>query len=94
MGDNEWLDEFIPQNRIRVHFVTERGRVTQILVVQYEALINDKWYPVVRYDSAHGFFHRDLLSAAEAIPAEGALAPKRFVYANKIVSISNQSLSL
>lgn len=30
-------------------------------VVQYEALIENKWRPVVRYDTAHGFAHRDLL---------------------------------
>ena len=31
------------------------------MVVQYESLINSKWTPIVRYDCAHGFFHRDLL---------------------------------
>ena len=61
MGQKEWLDEFSSQNRIRVHFVTDRGRVTQIILIQYEALIRDHWQPVVRYDTAHGFFHRDLL---------------------------------
>lgn len=30
-------------------------------VVQYEALIENEWRPVVRYDTAHGFAHRDLL---------------------------------
>ena len=29
--------------------------------IQYETKINEKWYPVVRYDTAHGFAHRDLL---------------------------------
>lgn len=29
--------------------------------VQYEAFIEDKWRPIVRYDTAHGFAHRDLL---------------------------------
>ena len=31
-------------------------------VVQYETLINGKWFPVVRYDTSHGFAHRDLLN--------------------------------
>lgn len=30
-------------------------------VVQYEALIENEWRPVVRYDTTHGFAHRDLL---------------------------------
>jgi hypothetical protein len=30
-------------------------------VVQYEIFINDKWCPVVRYDTAHGYAHKDLI---------------------------------
>ena len=32
------------------------------VVIQYETRIKDKWHIVVRYDCAHGFFHRDLLN--------------------------------
>ena len=32
------------------------------MVVQYESKIKDKWYPIVRYDCSHGFFHRDILN--------------------------------
>jgi hypothetical protein len=28
---------------------------------QYEALIDDQWTPVIRFDCAHGFFHKDTL---------------------------------
>ena len=31
------------------------------MVIQYEAMIHGKWAAIVRYDCAHGFFHRDLL---------------------------------
>ena len=31
------------------------------VVYQYESFIDGKWIPVVRYDCAHGFFHRDTL---------------------------------
>lgn len=31
-------------------------------VIQYEVEINNEWYPVVRYDTAHGFAHKDRLS--------------------------------
>ena len=30
-------------------------------VVQYETKLEGKWLPVVRYDTQHGFAHRDLL---------------------------------
>lgn len=29
--------------------------------VQYEAFIGDEWRPIIRYDAAHGFPHRDLV---------------------------------
>ncbi len=38
----------------------ENGKVIDI-VVQYETLIKEKWVAVVRYDCAHGFFHRDVI---------------------------------
>ncbi len=30
-------------------------------MVQYEIRIGAEWYPVVRYDTAHGFAHQDIL---------------------------------
>jgi hypothetical protein len=30
-------------------------------VVQYEALINERWRPIVRYDTSHGFAHKDII---------------------------------
>lgn len=47
--------------RIRMKIVIDRGNVTDI-VVQYETFLGDQWTPVVRYDCAHGFFHRDILN--------------------------------
>ena len=47
-------------NRIRVRLMTENG-VLQDVMFQYETLITDKWTPIVRYDCAHGFFHRDIM---------------------------------
>lgn len=41
MGDKQWLYEFNKQlDRIRIHFTVEGGRVTNIVVVQYEAYID------------------------------------------------------
>jgi hypothetical protein len=45
---------------VRVRFVRSRGKITSF-VVQLECWIADHWYPVVRYDTAHGFAHCDRL---------------------------------
>lgn len=39
-------------------------------VVQYELEIKREWYPVVRYDSSHGFAHRDKISPKGAVIKE------------------------
>jgi hypothetical protein len=49
------LDE---DNALRVRFELESGDVMMFLV-QLECKFEDKWLPVVRYDTAHGFAHRD-----------------------------------
>ena len=62
MGEKEYLfylDEAL-RNRYRYWHVWERGKIIEFCV-QYEALIAGQWHAVVRYDSAHGEPHRDLL---------------------------------
>ena len=54
------LDKF-GHDRLRVRLKLEKGELMDV-VFQYEALINGKWTPIVRYDCAHGFFHRDILN--------------------------------
>ena len=49
------------QNRIRVRLITENGDLQDVMF-QYETLLNGEWIAIVRYDCAHGFFHRDVLS--------------------------------
>ncbi len=48
------------KDRIRTRFQKEKGNIID-LIIQYEAMIKGKWTAIVRYDCAHGFFHRDLL---------------------------------
>lgn len=31
------------------------------LIIQYESFIDERWTAIVRYDCAHGFFHRDVM---------------------------------
>jgi len=40
--------------------VTEKGVVISLLV-QYETYIEKQWHAIVRYDTAHGFPHRDVM---------------------------------
>jgi hypothetical protein len=47
-------------DRLRIRLCTERGQLTSV-VVQYEALIKDEWAAIVRYDTSHGYPHRDVL---------------------------------
>ncbi len=61
------------KDRLRVKFTVERGRVTRIDLVQYEAEIQGRWWPVVRYDEAHGHLHRDVMRP------DGTVAEKQTV---------------
>lgn len=46
--------------RLRIRLEIEKGKLVNLLF-QYESLIKGKWREIVRYDFAHGFFHRDVL---------------------------------
>ncbi len=63
MGSKEFTKELSldGENRLRIKIEVQKGRVKDV-VVQYESKIKDKWYPIVRYDCSHGFFHRDMLN--------------------------------
>jgi hypothetical protein len=48
------------QDRLRVRLKVEKGELIDV-VYQYESFILGNWLSIVRYDCAHGFFHRDIL---------------------------------
>ncbi len=54
------LDNF-RLDRLRIRIETSKGGV-KYFVVQYETFIEDEWVAIVRYDLAHGFFHRDVMT--------------------------------
>jgi hypothetical protein len=62
VGKKEFTKALSPdgEDRLRVRINVDKGKVVDV-VVQYESKIKEKWYPIVRYDCSHGFFHRDLL---------------------------------
>jgi hypothetical protein len=50
-----------------------RGRIVRFRI-QYEAWIGKRWYAIVRYDTAHGRPHRDILhpdGAQDKVEFEG-----------------------
>jgi hypothetical protein len=53
------LDNY-EQNHLRVRLTIDGGDVKDIMY-QYETLLDDEWRAIIRYDCAHGFFHRDVL---------------------------------
>ena len=64
MGIKEFTKELSldGEDRLRIKIEIEKGKVKGV-VAQYESKIKDKWYPIVRYDCSHGFFHRDILNS-------------------------------
>ena len=48
--------------QLRHRHIQERGRVIAF-TVQLELWRRGAWQPIARYDTAHGFAHRDLLHA-------------------------------
>ena len=58
-----WLVELVADEvRIRCAYSRFRKRLVQF-TVQLEIRHADAWQPVVRYDNAHGFCHRDTIHA-------------------------------
>lgn len=56
----EYVVRLSPTDRYRHLHVRVRNRIV-FFRVQLETQVGDRWRPVVRYDMAHGFVHRDLL---------------------------------
>ena len=57
----EYVIRIGPSDRYRHLHMQGKGKIL-FFRVQYETRINDTWYPVVRYDTAHGYAHRDFMS--------------------------------
>jgi hypothetical protein len=60
MKTTEYVTPLGSDGRRRTKHIRIDNTITEF-VVQYEINIKDNWYPVVRYDTAHGFAHKDIL---------------------------------
>ena len=65
-----WLG---PEDRSRQVLNLDRGEITRF-VVQYETLVAGEWRPVVRYDTAHNFAHKDILSPSGEVEKKIAVS--------------------
>ncbi len=57
----DYIINLTDEDRVRHKHIIIKNKVVEF-TVQYETLINDKWYPVVRYDTFHGFPHKDIIN--------------------------------
>lgn len=62
----EYVVRIGPCDRYRHLHFQERGRIV-FFRIQYETLIGKSWHPVVRYDTSHGFAHRDVMSISGSV---------------------------
>lgn len=62
MGEKEYVYYFTleRQDRFRYYHYLARGRILRFRI-QYEARIGGNWHAIVRYDTAHGRPHKDIL---------------------------------
>lgn len=60
---------------LRFRATTDKGQVIDF-TVQYETVIDGEVHPVIRYDCAHGFAHRDVLDRTGAQIAKRPLPPR------------------
>jgi hypothetical protein len=58
--EKSYLQMITDRDRIRVRFEKTRGRITKF-VVQCEIQLRGEWCAVIRYDTAHGRAHTDVI---------------------------------
>jgi hypothetical protein len=60
MKEVKFIAMLTPGDRYRHHHVRFKGEILSF-EIQYETKLEGKWLPVVRYDTEHGFAHRDVV---------------------------------
>ena len=69
MSETRFLIYLTPDDRIRHYHFSVKNKIANF-TLQYEALINNLWRPIVRYDTAHGFAHIDRLHPDGSVEKE------------------------
>ena len=66
MPPQAWFNYIDHESRIRTRMITDsRGRIVHF-TLQLEVMVEDEWYPVIRYDSAHDEAHIDFIDPSGA----------------------------
>lgn len=60
LKEKEYIVLLGEDSRIR-HYHSRMGQQIIEFMIQLEIDVNGAWKPVVRYDTAHGFAHRDII---------------------------------
>jgi hypothetical protein len=61
MPEKTYIFMLTERDRKRHKHMIEKGKVVGFMV-QYETLFEEKWVPIVRYDTSHGYTHKDLIN--------------------------------
>lgn len=61
MPPQAWFNYLDHETRIRTRMSTDRRGQVTVFTLQLEFLVDDEWLPAVRYDTAHGEAHIDLI---------------------------------
>ena len=59
----DYLIRLGEDDRYRHKHIREKGKIVYFSI-QLETKLGNKWQPIVRYDTSHGFAHRDLMTKA------------------------------
>ncbi|PKN00806.1 MAG: hypothetical protein CVU77_08600 [Elusimicrobia bacterium HGW-Elusimicrobia-1] len=58
--EEQFVFLYSDETRVRHFHKRIKNRVIEF-VVQLEILVKNKWQPVIRYDTKHGFAHKDII---------------------------------
>lgn len=61
MPPHFWFNDLDHETRIRTQMLTNAIGEVVMFTLQLELSVEDRWYPVVRYDTAHAEAHIDFL---------------------------------
>jgi len=60
LKEAKFIGMLTPEDRYRHSHIRFKGEVLSF-IIQYETRLGEKWLPVVRYDTEHGYAHRDIM---------------------------------
>ena len=69
MSETSFVVFLTSDDRIRHYHFSVKGMITEFSV-QYEAFILNKWHPIIRYDTTHGFAHLDKMHPDGSVEKE------------------------